>query len=265
MLTQRRFTQADLTALINSVAHSGEVLDTQQRQNFGNRLRSVPTTTSRRIDAWLVEQAGQSSQPFRWRPSTAQRLVGTAAAHRVQREPRRAIDAVRDIVDEYMLRAVSGQARFGSLGHWLSGLTPAALGLVVAEATNWCHFLLESQAIVGHDAALCPADTYYNVNAAQTTLRGRRDMVLTTEARRVVLRIRQGSPGKSAGAGLRTDLLIDALGHPEGASAARFIGVWPDAGLVLSVDGTLENLRSGARAVVRAAVAQRRQLITIAA
>jgi hypothetical protein len=264
-LTQRRFTPEDLASLITTAPLTGGVIDTEQRRSFSTRLRSVPTVQSRRIDAWLVEQAGQDGRPFSWRPSTARRLLGTAAALRLQHQPRRAADVIREIIDEYLLRAISGQARFGSLGHWLSGLTPATLGLVVAEATNWCHLLLESQTIVGNLSMLCQADSYYNVSTAQTTLRGRRDMIVQAAEHRIVLRVRQGVPGKSAGAGLRTDLVIDALGDAEGRSASRFIGIWPDAGLALSVDGTMENLRAGARDIVRAAVVQRRQVLTPAA
>ena len=264
-LTQRRFTPEDVASLIATAPLTSDVIDTEQRRSFSTRLRSVPTVQSRRIDAWLVEQAGQGGRPFSWRPSTARRLLGTAAAQRLQRQPRRASDVVREIIDEYLIRAMSGQTRFGSLGHWLSGLTPATLGLVVAEATNWCHLLLESQAIVGELSVLSPADTYYNVSTAQTTLRGRRDMIVPFDEHRVVVRVRQGVPGKSAGAGLRTDLVIDALGDAEGRSASRFIGVWPDAGLALSVDGTMENLRAGGRDIVRAAVVQRRQALTAAA
>ncbi len=265
MLTQRRSTSEDLAVLISSAPELGAALDAEQRNSFSTRLRSVPTIQSRRLDAWLVEQAGQTGEAFCWRPRTARRLIGTAAAHRVQRDQRRAHEAVRDVIDDYLFRAVNGQAHFGSLGYWLSSLAPATLGLVVAEATNWCHLLLETREIVSASATLCQADTYYNVSAAQTTLRGRRDMVITETPQRVVIRVRHGTPGKSAGAGLRTDLVIDALGHPEGLSAGRFIGLWPDAGLALSVDGTMENLRAGARDIVRAAVVQRRGLLTVAA
>ena len=71
-------------------------------------------------------------------------------------------------------------------------------------------------------------------------------------------RARAARPGKSAGPGLRTDLVIDALADPDGIAPARYIGLWPDAGLCLGVDGTMEDLRAGARDLVRTAVVQRR-------
>jgi hypothetical protein len=73
-----------------------------------------------------------------------------------------------------------------------------------------------------------------------------------------VLRVRSGSPGKSAGPGLRSDLTIDTLANHEGIAARRFIGVWPEAGVALSVDGTMADLRAGARDLVRTAVVQER-------
>jgi hypothetical protein len=98
------------------------------------------------------------------------------------------------------------------------------------------------------------------VATAQTTLRGRRDLLVGTGDERIVVRIRPGAPSPTAGAGLRADLCIDALGDANGVSARRFIGLWPEAGLLLAVDGTMENLRSGARDLVRTVVVQRRQL-----
>ena len=70
--------------------------------------------------------------------------------------------------------------------------------------------------------------------------------------------MRSGSPGKSAGPGLRADLTIEALADHEGVAPVRYIGLWPEAGVCLSVDGTMADLRSGARDLVRTAVAQRR-------
>jgi hypothetical protein len=70
--------------------------------------------------------------------------------------------------------------------------------------------------------------------------------------------VRAGAPGKSAGPGLRADLTIDALADADGVAATRIMGLWPEAGVVLSIDGTMEDLRAGARDLVRTAVAQQR-------
>jgi hypothetical protein len=58
---------------------------------------------------------------------------------------------------------------------------------------------------------------------------------------------------------LRADLTIEALADHDGVAPVRFIGLWPEAGVCLSVDGTMTDLRSGARDLVRTAVAQRRR------
>ena len=51
----------------------------------------------------------------------------------------------------------------------------------------------------------------------------------------------------------------------EGFAPARLIGLWPEAGVCLCVDGTMTDLRAGARDLVRTAVAQRRQRTPLAA
>ena len=77
--------------------------------------------------------------------------------------------------------------------------------------------------------------------------------------------MRSGAPGKSAGPGLRADLTIEALADHDGVAPLRYVGLWPEAGVALSVDGTMEDLRSGARDLVRTAVAQRRHQTLLAA
>jgi hypothetical protein len=77
--------------------------------------------------------------------------------------------------------------------------------------------------------------------------------------------MRAGAPGKSAGPGLRADLTIDAFADSSGLVASRVIGLWPEAGVVLSVDATMDDLRAGARDLVRAAVALGRHQLTRAA
>jgi hypothetical protein len=109
------------------------------------------------------------------------------------------------------------------------------------------------------------SDAYYDVATARTTLRGRRDLLVSRDESRIIIRLRAGAPGKSAGPGLRADMTIDALNHVEGVAPSRFIGLWPEAGVVLSVDGTMADLRAGARDLVRTAVVQRRSRLTVAA
>ncbi len=134
-----------------------------------------------------------------------------------------------------------------------------------SEAANWATQLAEVAGTITRPWEVAPSDAYYDVARARTTLRGRRDLVVERDGARVVVRVRGGAPGKSAGPGLRSDLTIDALAQTTGECAARIIGVWPEAGVVLSVDGTMADLRAGARDLVRTAVARRRDPHRLAA
>ena len=80
-----------------------------------------------------------------------------------------------------------------------------------------------------------------------------------------MVRLRAGSPGPSAGAGLRVDLVVAALADFHGVAPARLVGLWPEAGVVLCVDGTMQDLRRGARDLVRAAVVTLRRRLVLAA
>ncbi len=264
-LLQRRLTTRELDDLIARAPRAVSVVGEELRASVADRLRAVPPTAHRRLDAWLVEQAGRPSGPFIWSPHTARRVLGNNALRRVRSDPHHIADAVRDEIADQLLRCVTGYARGGSLAHWLAGLTPPVLGLTAVEATNWATAALEC--VGGLDAhwRVAASDVYYDVAGARTTLRGRRDVVIGEEDDRVVLRIRSGSPGKSAGSGLRSDLAAEALAHPQGIAPRRYLGLWPDAGLILGVEGSLENARAGARDFVRAAVAQRRYTLVRAA
>lgn len=242
----------------------GVSLDNDQVTGFAAQLKAIATTSTRRIDAWSVERGGLPSQPFAWSASTARRLLGTAAAQAAL-SGTSVLSAVQDQIADHLIRATRGETRFGSLGHWLGLLSHAELGMVSAEAVNWATQLLDVADLLGSSATLCRTDAYFNVSGAQTTLRGRRDFRVGGDDARVVVRVRSGAPTNVAGAGLRTDLFIETLNHPARQAPQRFIGLWPDAGITLSVEGTVENLRKGARDVVRVAGAQRLHMVAKAA
>jgi len=168
-------------------------------------------------------------------------------------------------VTDQLLRAAAGYARGGSLSQWLASSTPSVVALVSAEAANWTTQLAEAAEGIFLPWSVASSDAYYDVARARTTLRGRRDLVVANGLSRVVLRVRAGAPGKSAGPGLRADLTIDALAEPSGLAASRVLGLWPEAGVVLSVDATMDDLRSGARDLVRTAVAWQRHRLRNAA
>jgi hypothetical protein len=197
---------------------------------------------------------------------SARRAIGNAALRRYLAVGATSmVGCVQDEIDDQLLRCASGHARPGSLAHWLSSLSRPVHGLVVAEAVNWATQFLDVADGLTSPWQIPASDSYYDVAAARTTLRARRDLVVKHDESRVVLRLRGGAPGKSAGPGLRADMTIDTLANFEGLAPSRFVGLWPEAGVMLCVDATMEDLRAGARDLVRTAVAQRRTRLSLAA
>ena len=118
---------------------------------------------------------------------------------------------------------------------------------------------------VVQEAIIAQSDAYYDVAGARTSLRGRRDALINTPTGRTVVRLRTGMPSPTAIAGLRADLTIDAFANVEGRAAQRIVGVWPDAGIALAVDGTESVVRAGARDLLRVLITQFRQHTSAAA
>jgi hypothetical protein len=261
----RRNTPRQLNELVQE-APVGVSLTDDHRRSLSARFRAITSLEHRRLDAWSVERAGLASSGFRWSPATARRLLGNAALRRMDRDPLRAVSrAVGDEIDDQLLRCASGYARAGSLAYWLSSLGASELALVNAEATNWAVQVHEIAQGLECEWRVAASDAFYDVARARTSLRARRDLEVTTREGRVVVRVRSGSPGKSAGPGLRSDLTIDTLANPRGIAPQRFLGVWPEAGVILSVDGTMADLRAGARDLVRTAVVTERRRLHQAA
>ncbi len=255
-----------LDRLLDDAPLDSATLTDDHRLSLSARFRAVASEGHRRLDAWMVERAGRPSSHFRWSPGTARRVLGNAALRRTVCDPSiSGAAAVDEEIDDQLLRFVAGYARTGSLAHYLAQSSPSALALIRSEATNWVTQLGEAAESLSLPWSVCQSDAYYDVARARTTLRGRRDLVVERGLSRVLVRVRSGAPGKSAGPGLRADLTIDALASPDGVAAARFVGLWPEAGVLLSVDGTMEDLRAGARDLVRTAVAQRRHHLVTAA
>ena len=258
-LAHRRYTTAQLRELIERAPADPAQLNDEHRRSLSARFRAVPGTTHRHLDAWSVESAGQSPRAFRWTPQTARRTLGNAAVRRLVEQPHQTLrDAVEWAISDQLLRAASGRTRAGSLAHWLAHAPAPVLGLVTGEALNWSSSVLEAARPLEMAWHVARSDAYYDVAAARTSLRARRDLVVAIDPLRVIVRLRGGAPGKSAGPGLRADLTIATLADPEGVAPARIIGLWPDAGVCLAVDGTIADLRAGARDLVRTAVVQAR-------
>jgi stage V sporulation protein SpoVS len=260
----RRSTARELNELVRD-APVGVSLTDDHRRSLSARFRAVSSAGRRRLDAWSVEQAGQPSSGFHWTPATARRLLGNGAMRRMVRQSISPSEAVSDEIEDQLLRCASGYARAGSLAYWLASRSASEIALVSAEATNWAVQVHEIAQGLEREWRVAASDAFYDVASARTSLRARRDLEVPSIEGRVVLRVRSGSPGKSAGPGLRSDLTIDTLADPQGVAPRRFIGVWPEAGVMLSVDGTMDDLRAGARDLVRTAVVSERRRLQKAA
>lgn len=263
-LLHRRITPRALGELISEAPVDTVTLTDEHLTSFAARLRGVSTIDHRRLDAWAVERAAQPIDAFHWTPQTAKRALAGAALRRGGPEGN-VLDAVRQEIATHLERATAGWARPGSLSWWLANSSEVVRSVTAAEASASALQLREVALLIPGDVQVASTDAYYDVPGARTSLRGRRDLVVTTPTGRVVLRVRGGAPGKSAGPGLRADLFIDAASDPLHRSAQRIIGLWPDAGVMLSVDGTMSDLRSGARDLVRSAVVRRAQQSKLAA
>lgn len=261
-LVHRRLEPNSLNQVATDATETSAQLTDDHRRALAARFRAVPTLEHRQLDAWLVERAGQPSGAFTWSPLTARRTIANAALRRVRTSEVNVLDAVREEVDELIVSAAAGYARAWSLARWLCELDEAGRAVVLSESISWAGHVLEATESLAFPWSVAVSDAFYDVATARTSLRGRRDLEITTPQGRLVARCRAGVPGRSAGAGLRSDLLIDALSSPTGTPAARFVGLWPDAGVILYVEGTMENLRMGARDLVRSAVAWRRHRLT---
>ena len=261
-ILQRDLSSDSLRELLDVRGVSPMAFTDEQRDTLASRFRAVPTDRQRRLDAWTVENSGQSSSTFAWSPLTARRVLGNAALRYLERGTVTThIDAVNEALADQLDRAARGHARPGTLALWLAGLSNPVLGIVTAEAVTWASGLSQLMERLGPDVAMANVDAYYDVAGARTSLRGRRDAVITTPDARIVIRFRAGLPTGTAGAGLRADLAVDALVHPLGQAAHRILGLWPEAGVALGVDGTEDVLRAGIRDFVRSAVTNHRQAL----
>ena len=252
-LTMRALSPDALAGVVADAPGEPFALTDANRQSLAERLGAIPTDRHRRLDAWAVERGGRPSTPFAWSPAAARRILGNGALRRVTRARAGSLrDAVRDEIDDLLSRVATGRLRAGSLGTWLAQRHPAELALVQAHAVEWAAAIADVGSTIATPWTVASSDAYYDVERARTTLRARRDLLVG--AGEVIVRVRSGLPRPSAGSGLRADLAAATLANADGRAPRRYVGVWPDAGMILVVDGTDAAVRSGARVLVRAAI-----------
>ncbi len=218
---------------------------------LARRLGGPEAGRRQTLGAWSVERRGAPATPFAWSTATARRALGRSALRRLVRGDDGTLgEALAHVLEHRLARAASGYAGAGSLGAWLAGLDTSGRVTVLGAARAWAVSMLELTRGMA-TWSVPESDAYYAVERSRVTLRGRRDVV----AARSLVCVRAGRPSATAGAGLRVDLLVAGLTHPTGELPAQIVGVWPDAGLALSLRASVADARRGARYVLAAAAA----------
>ena len=260
---QRSIAPQELAGLLETDLEPFVITDTH-RATLASRFRGIPSTDRLRADAWMVERRGVRGRAFAWSPTTARRTIGNAALRRSSFGGE-LIECVEEIIAEHHHRVTRGYARPGSLSHWLANVPPAVRSLVASDAVTWATVSLETLDSFGAPYSVASSDAYYDVARARVSLRGRRDASVATANGRIIIRLRTGVPAPTAIAGLRADLTVDALADLGGVAAQRIVGVWPESGIALAVDGSEETVRAGARDLMRAAITQHRANLSLVA
>ncbi len=206
------------------------------RNHSGGRQRWPGAPSVTRACVAVASQTSPTSRPSSWRSTTS--CCG---------QPR-------------------GYVRRGSLASYLASCRPAELALVRAEATNWATQLSEATNGLSQPWAIAASDAYYDVERARNhPARSSR----RRERRRSDPCRHQGLAPERRGRPLAPGCARISLSTPSrtrwDSRPRRVIGLWPEAGVALSVDGSMENLRCGARDLVRTAVAWRREQLKRAA
>ncbi len=239
---------------IAAVSSSGVVLPAESRTRYFDHLTRLPVTKRTQLDSYRVEGRRVSTSDFSWSAENAARRLSSEILRRESR-PRFFGATLDEVIDELRRHAESGSASPRDLGVWLTEVGVGGRAMVAARALERAHSTHDVFERVDAPIVRAPADTYLSIPRSRWLLRGYRDGWSGTDAPRVVLRVRPGSPSRSAARGLRVDALIATLAHPGVVAPARVVSAWPDAGLVLTLDPSLDDLTRGAKDLLR--VAQR--------
>ncbi len=252
-LTVAPLSRGALADLVARAPDARARADSSVRDRLRHALVATGAHAHRRLSAVDVERGGADPSPFAWGPRVARRPLATAALARLAAGSSPTLfAAVDDAAEAMVARALSGRAAPGTLAAWIESAPAPVRDLARAHALAWAAAGLDVAAALPEGWRPYPADAYYDVATARVTLRGRRDL----GSGDAVVRLRAGSPSRSAGSGLRADLCALALADPGGVAPARLVGVWPEAGVAIALDGDAEAIVAGARAFARCARAR---------
>jgi hypothetical protein len=186
------------------------------------------------------ELLGLPDEPFAWRPAFVRRSLGLeilrACADRRFRGPAAAVGPVADHALEEWRR--TGWRTF-HWEPWVAGLGAGARSVVLAEAVAWATPLwatfdwLDLQGTVEFGA---PDDRWSCPGVDSVLLKGRSEVRLHVGGSlRSLVSVASGRPGDGWRHELAYVALVAALSAPD-RTAARVVGLWPDAGIRLAVE-----------------------------
>ncbi len=255
--TLGRYSRHVLDRLVDDAPAKSAVLTLEHRASLGARLSRLghgSAPSPRRVER-------RARRDARARTSGGRRVrhgasLGNAALRRAVDDARLTTANAVELGSDQMLRAASGYSRSGSLAsNWLASAPhPRCIGLVTAEAANWATQLAEITTWLDAPVGRSPtSDAYYDVASARTTLaRVAATSSSVATSHRVILRVRSGAPGKSAGPGLRADLTDRrAADHGGGRAACATSASGPRRESVCRSTARWRTCAAGARDLVR--------------
>ncbi|HZM54753.1 MAG TPA: hypothetical protein VFC03_06970 [Acidimicrobiales bacterium] len=186
------------------------------------------------------ELLGVPDEPFAWRPAFVRRSLGLeivrACRDRRYRGPAAAAGPVADHALEEWRR--TGWRTF-HWEPWVAGLGAGARSVVLAEAVAWATPLwatFDWAALPGTVEFGGPDDRWSCPGVDSVHLKGRCEVRLHLGGtRRSLVSVASGRPGDGWRDELAYVALVATLSAPD-RTAARVVGLWPDAGFRLAVE-----------------------------
>jgi hypothetical protein len=221
------------------------------------RGRGSLRLTDHDIRMALSPRAGEPPTPFAWTPLTARRSLGLPAVRQlVAGQVRTPMDAVASVLSQADRSVRQGDRPTSSLERWVSGLTPSARALVLAEATTWATRLwtaLDWAAFV--DTPTIGRDHWWDSpHSSLLALRSRAEVRAVTVTNTDVpvgvhLVVLSGNRRDTVRSELAVVALVEGLRADRDTTPGRIVGWWPDSGHRISLEVTSAVVDNGLAAV----------------
>jgi hypothetical protein len=216
--------------------------------------------TDHHVQQALAPQDHGPSTPFAWSARTARRALGLHALRAlVTGESRSPTDAARGVIASTRRAALEAPPSASTMDRWLTGLSPAGLAAVEAEAVTWATRLwcgldwnaFEETPVIGRD---CWWDSPHSSLLA---IRSRAEVRTTVQDGAgapfsVHLVVLGGSRRPTIRSELSVVALVEAVQAPKSLPPGRVVGWWPDSGHSVTVEVDHATLDAGVAAITRA-------------